>query len=82
MHYWLYVPARHHFQIDICIASFLIGQPVMLGTVPVQKLELGGVILISRPPVRGNGTEIHDKECTDSRSWIVFILQIVVAQRH
>jgi hypothetical protein len=42
----------------------------------------GGVILIPCPPDRGNSTVIRDKECTDSRLRIVFILRNVVAQQH
>ena len=49
IHYWLHVPARCQVRTD----SNILGQGVMLGSVPFQKLQIGGVILIPNPPVGG-----------------------------
>ena len=65
IHYWLHVTTSCQVQIDNNIASCLLGQAVMLGAVPFQKLELGGVILIPDPPIRRNSTEVRDKEYTN-----------------
>jgi hypothetical protein len=48
----------------------------------LQKLEIGGVILIPNPPIRRNSTEVHDKECMDSTAWITFSFQSLGALQH